>query len=612
MSTATEYPPIPEDFKLYFYTLGDINKDGKIDNADMALLQKAYGEPDTEADINGDGIVDLHDLFIITKNFGKDITTEWHRTVDKTRAEEKAATPENPVVPWYIEWARELAKLQASNDQAYSQWQDPAMQSFMDSLKVMAQMPDLFWKGNVENADAMLDAQIAANTRVSTKTINDALSETPSEDYTDTYGLSEALGKKLATDLGMPMGLLPVERYKEVKNGADTLIQMQKDILAGKLKGYVLSSVVKTLSADQVTFQDTVINMVSQAYGWDQIGSLASTLPLQAGVIEPAKQYYNRLYLPYIPGVGDLVRMYAAGKITDADYSETMALLGYDEFWQAKYWEAHWTQPTVQDALTAWRRGKIDDDELNKIMQHADLDPEWQAIWEDRKFNDMPVGMAHMLYDIGLIDDAKVFDVVKRNGFFLDDAALIAESIKQFPIRRIKLRALLALATAAGTGALTPLQMLFFVGKLGYDAKLVPWLELYGQLKMAISGSKVAKAPKEKLLSLGDLKAAYLRGLLTEDVFRTELLTRNYGLDEVQILLQLMVDKQTVEQAGGKMYALSVIELLNAWRYEVITEDDLRNKLLARGLPLDELDVLIATKKLQWKITPSVPGVGGV
>jgi hypothetical protein len=69
-----------------------------------------------------------------------------------------------------------------------------------------------------------------------------------------------------------------------------------------------------------------------------------------------------------------------------------------------------------------------------------------------------------------------------------------------------------------------------------------------------------------------------------------------------------MTERRTVEQAGGKMYALSVVELLNAWRYGAISEDVLRNKLLARGLPLDELDALIATKKVQWQITPSAAG----
>lgn len=157
------YPPIDEAFKYYFYTMGDVNKDGVIDVKDVALVTRAYGTADKAADINGDGIVDLKDVALVTRNYGKTIEGEWRKTVDKERLEAAAAAVGGVAnVPWYIDWARTVAAEQAKNDQAYANWLDPAMQSFMDSLKELAALPDTFWKGNISNMSDIAIAQYRA------------------------------------------------------------------------------------------------------------------------------------------------------------------------------------------------------------------------------------------------------------------------------------------------------------------------------------------------------------------------------------------------------------------------------------------------------------------
>jgi len=55
---------------LSFQTLGDVNGDGVIDDADLLAVLFAFGSSDSEADLNHDGIVDDADLLVVLFNFG--------------------------------------------------------------------------------------------------------------------------------------------------------------------------------------------------------------------------------------------------------------------------------------------------------------------------------------------------------------------------------------------------------------------------------------------------------------------------------------------------------------------------------------------------------------
>jgi hypothetical protein len=75
-----------EALREEFHRLGDVNRDGVIDDKDMALLSAAYGSTpgapnwNPDCDLNGDGIVDITDIFIASKNYGLRYE-DWVKTV---------------------------------------------------------------------------------------------------------------------------------------------------------------------------------------------------------------------------------------------------------------------------------------------------------------------------------------------------------------------------------------------------------------------------------------------------------------------------------------------------------------------------------------------------
>lgn len=63
--------------KPAFAVVGDVNKDGKVDITDVAIVSKAFGSTPSSpkwnplADLNGDGVIDIGDLATVTAHFGQ-------------------------------------------------------------------------------------------------------------------------------------------------------------------------------------------------------------------------------------------------------------------------------------------------------------------------------------------------------------------------------------------------------------------------------------------------------------------------------------------------------------------------------------------------------------
>ena len=64
-----------------FAKLGDVNRDGYINQKDVAIMQKSWGCTvgqacyNPAADLNGDGIVNTLDLAILASHYGENIWT---------------------------------------------------------------------------------------------------------------------------------------------------------------------------------------------------------------------------------------------------------------------------------------------------------------------------------------------------------------------------------------------------------------------------------------------------------------------------------------------------------------------------------------------------------
>jgi len=306
--------------------------------------------------------------------------------------------------------------------------------------------------------------------------------------------------------------------------------------------------------------------------------------------------------LEQVPPLSELVNQRVKEVLDQATFTRYVGYYGLSPEWAERIWAAHFIPPTLGDLLTAWRRKIIDTTRLDELMVIVDLDPRFKDIFDTRRYVDPSVTQARFMFETGAIDEARVHEIVLRNGYNDQDAADITHWIISFQERRFRTSYLQALATGATYDAYTEDEVLEAVTGAGYTPDVSEWLIKAAEAREATRAARL-KAPSPKLLSLGDLKKAYMQDLLTEDEYRRDLLVKGYETGEVELLVTLLnVEKVTVE-AGGKKIALSQAELLNAWRYNQVTEDYVRIELGLRGLSEDEINILIETKKVQWGLT---------
>jgi len=300
-----------------------------------------------------------------------------------------------------------------------------------------------------------------------------------------------------------------------------------------------------------------------------------------------------------IPDVSELTNELVKEVIDLDTYAKYMRWHGYGSEWAKRIWDAHFIPPSLGDILTAWRRGKITEEDVDRLMILVDLDPRFKEIFDTRKYVDPTISLARFGFEVGALSADQVHEIVMRNGYLPEDAKWITDFIVRFQERRYRSRYLMALQTGIVHKAVSPDELTKEVVDAGYTKETAEWMIKTAEVRRKIEETKEVVG-KPKLLSIPQLKDAYYLDKITQDQLRTELLLRGYEISDVDILVQLIDHDKFFEEEGAKVVALSITQMLNAFRYGEMSEDELRTKLQLRGLSLDETNILVNTKKKEW------------
>jgi hypothetical protein len=328
--------------------------------------------------------------------------------------------------------------------------------------------------------------------------------------------------------------------------------------------------------------------------------------------------------LEAIPGTGELVNERTKEVIDQAEFEKGLGWWGVKGKWAQRVWDAHFAPATWNDFLSAMRRKQTvsipvafgapvthtfgvdaakDIDVIKGLSKLADYDERYWDFFRQRMYNDPSPRMSMWSYDIGVVSEEKLREIVHRYGYLPEDEKWYGDMLVHFQERPWVTKYLMALSSAYIEGAIDAAELKKRVLAIPRNEAVAEWMIKISDVRKEIDAHAPA-AEKEKLLGIGDLRRLTVEGIMDMDVFRSELTARGYSYEDAEYLVQLIQLDRVAEVEGKKTVTLSVVEWLNAWRYNVITEDKLRIELSLRGLPQDELETLIALKKKQWTISP--------
>lgn len=330
------------------------------------------------------------------------------------------------------------------------------------------------------------------------------------------------------------------------------------------------------------------------------------------------KVWYPLLY--EVPAYMDLINMRVKEVITQDTFSKAIQTHGYYDPWSQRLWDAHFTPASFSDFLTAMRRKLSvtipvaegtpqpytfgaelakDEQTIKDLSVLADYDPRYWDFFKTRMFNDPSYRMIMWGFETNSIKREEIPDLVHRLGLNPKDESWYANFLVHFQERPWINRYLTALQTAYIQGAVTADDLIQRVMTVPRNEDIAKWMIKIAEVRKEVL-AKGTKTEEQKLVSIPELKKAYVFGLMNEDNFRTELMSRGFTLLDVDLLINIMRKETEIADVGGKKEGLTVAEYFDAFRYGEISEDTLRTELMIKGLNLDQVNILIETKKKKW------------
>ncbi len=146
-----------------------------------------------------------------------------------------------------------------------------------------------------------------------------------------------------------------------------------------------------------------------------------------------------------IPGPGDLLNM-VAKEAFEPDFIKTLGLNdefpgeqaehfaahGIDNYWQHKYWQSHWAQPSLGQGFEMLHRGKITTAELDLLFKAVEIPPFWRDKLTQIAYNPYTRVDARRMADFGVLKTEDLLTAYTDIGYDSEKAAKMVEFTLKF------------------------------------------------------------------------------------------------------------------------------------------------------------------------------------
>lgn len=291
----------------------------------------------------------------------------------------------------------------------------------------------------------------------------------------------------------------------------------------------------------------------------------------------------------------------AARDGTDQDFPPVLApllrALGYRTEDAKAAWRAHWDLPSPGQAYDMLHRGLITEAELAEYLRQADYAPRWRPLLQAISYDPITRTDAKRAYKLKVagFDDARLKQAYKDLGYADSDADLLVTFTKQDvgeearqerelltgPIRTQALNLYRA-------RRITETELRKTLADLGYTQSVV---DRY------VTEIEFARVVDHREEVASALKAAYVKGLRSEDDTRTLLVQGGWPEDAVEQVLEpwrLLRQATELQPHQTAQRDLTQAQLVTAYADHLLDRTEAFNRLKALGYDDGEAETILA------------------
>jgi hypothetical protein len=236
--------------------------------------------------------------------------------------------------------------------------------------------------------------------------------------------------------------------------------------------------------------------------------------------------------------------------------------------------------PGIQQMLTWWRRGLVGEADVRQAIAESRLKPKYVDLLISTKHALPPMTTIRSAFSHGAIDQARALTLLGQHGYSPQDAAMIlAEGHAQgtATVRHLTVSQIMALYSDRAIGkdaALTDLH------GLGYGDTDAEWI---------VDLADLDRTRKLLAASIARVKAAYVGRHITAEAALAELDAMLVPADQRDDLFTFWdIERSTVTKG------LTLAQATAAFKKGIITEDAFRTRTLAMGYSEEDTGILVA------------------
>jgi len=379
--------------------------------------------------------------------------------------------------------------------------------------------------------------------------------------------------------------------YRSPPKGED-LWNTARDILAGMLGGTLVGMGLASAADLAHPLKDLGIKVtVREAIYWSGIPAVTAaiaTTPTAIGLLEPLRYWLNEKLQPSIPTPTDIVR-FAVREVFDperravllerypgGEYERLMKMQGFRPEYAEMYWAAHWVLPSITQLNTMLQRQVIDRETWYNYVVYNDYIPEavdWleQIIYEPYTRVD-----ARRMWALGVITDEELEKNYRDLGYDEEHARNLALWTKVY-------ERLPDLERLYRNGWINTEEFKAELAELGLSADRIDWI-----FKTVVPKSRLERTKKERDLTKTDILRLHRVGEI--DSLKAKQMLMDLGYDEDEAGYLIALNESSLET---ELRDLSTSQVLKAYRYEIMSRDEAKRKLLDIGWSENAAETLL-------------------